>query len=65
MDKIETSTGVFTRTTFTAVKSPKWLTPLNNLAKLFGLTVMPIGKPMLLSKVIAQMTFKDELNKGG
>ena len=59
-DKIETCTGVFTRTAFTAVRSPKWLTPINNLANLFGLMVTPIGKPVLLSKVMAEMKLKED-----
>lgn len=60
-EKTKSCTGLFTKTSFTVVRSPKWLAPLNNLARLFGLMVMPIGKPVLLSKVIANMTFKDEM----
>ena len=59
----EVRTGVFTRTAFTAARSPKWLTPINNLAKLFGLMVTPIGKPVLLSKVMAEMKLKDKFKE--
>ncbi len=46
-------TGMFTRTSFVVVRRPKWLVPINNLARLFGLMVTPIGKPIKLS----DMTF--------
>ncbi len=61
MEKTETVSGIFTKTTFVSVKTPKWLTPINNLARLFGLRVIPIGKPISLS----EMTFIDPMKKKG
>ena len=60
MADIKTTTGLLTRTTFTAVRSPKWLVPLNNLARLFGLMLTPIGKPVMLDKLISEMEFTDK-----
>ncbi len=59
--KVETTTGLLSRFSFTAVRSPKWLVPLNNLARLFGLMLTPIGKPIMLDKLLSEMTFKDEV----
>ncbi len=63
MGKKTTVTGVFAKATFTCVAAPKWLTPVNNLARLFGLQVIPIGQPQLLSKVLSEMTFTDPMKK--